>query len=104
MPQHQELEHVHHHPPHPLDQLREPRPSTAALLAAGVVAGPLYVGVSLAQALTRPGFDLTRHPWSALANGDLGWIQVTNLIVTGVLVIAFAVGLRRVLTEGRASR
>ena len=80
------------------------RPGTAALLAAGVVAGPLYVTVSLAQALTRPGFDLTRHPWSALANGDLGWIQVINLIVTGVLVIAFAVGLRRVLTEGRASR
>ncbi len=79
-------------------------PGTAALLAAGVVAGPLYVTVSLAQALTRPGFDLTRHPWSALANGDLGWIQVTNLIVTGVLVIVFAVGLRRVLTEGRASR
>ena len=79
-------------------------PGTAALLAAGVLAGPLYVTVSLAQALTRPGFELTRHPWSALANGDLGWIQVTNLIVTGVLVIAFAVGLRRVLTEGRASR
>jgi hypothetical membrane protein len=80
------------------------RPGTEALLAAGVVAGPLYVTVSLAQALSRPGFDLTRHPWSALATGDLGWIQVTNLIVTGVLVIVFAVGLRRVLTEGRASR
>ena len=80
------------------------RPGTAALLAAGAVAGPLYVGVALAQALTRQGFDLTRHPWSVLANGELGWIQVTNLIVTGVLVIAFAVGLRRVLAEGRASR
>ncbi len=80
------------------------RPGTAALIAAGVVAGPLYVGVALAQALTRQGFDLTRHPWSVLANGELGWIQVTNLIVTGVLVIAFAVGLRRVLAEGRASR
>ena len=68
------------------------------------MAGPLYVGVSLAQALTRQGFDLTRHPWSALANGELGWIQVTNLIVTGVLVIVFAVGLRRVLAAGRASR
>ena len=59
------------------------RPGTAALIAAGAVAGPLYVGVALAQALTRQGFDLTRHPWSVLANGELGWIQVTNLIVTG---------------------
>jgi hypothetical membrane protein len=81
-----------------------PRAHTTVLLAAGVVAGPLYVGVSLAQALTRTGFDLTRHPWSALANGDLGWIQTANLIVTGVLVIAFAAGLRRALTEGRAGR
>lgn len=80
------------------------RSSTPVLLWAGAVAGPLYVGVSLAQALTRPGFDLTRHPWSVLANGDLGWIQVANLIVTGMLVIVFAVGLRRTLTEGRAGR
>jgi hypothetical protein len=74
------------------------------LLAAGVVAGPLYVGVSLAQALTREGFDLTRHPWSALANGDLAWIQMANLAVTGLLVMAFAAGLRRVLATGRGSR
>lgn len=80
------------------------RPGTAALLAAGVVAGPFYVTVSLTQALTRSGFGLTRHPWSALANGDLGWIQVANLMVTGLLVIAFAVGVRRVQTDGRASR
>lgn len=80
------------------------RPSTPVLLWAGAVAGPLYVGVSLTQALTRPGFDLTRHPWSVLANGDLGWIQVSNLIVTGLLVVVFAVGLWRTLTEGRASR
>ncbi|MBB2922139.1 DUF998 domain-containing protein [Cellulomonas cellasea] len=76
---------------------------TRALLTAGVVAGPLYVGTSLAQALTRPGFDLTRHPWSALAHGDLGWLQVTNLVVTGTLVIAFAAGLHRALGPGRGA-
>lgn len=80
------------------------RSGPSVLLWAGAVAGPLYVAVSLSQALTRPGFDLTRHPWSVLANGDLGWIQVTNLIVTGVLVIVFAVGLRQTLVEGPASR
>src|SRR4030088_2017127 len=51
-------------------------------------AGPFYVAVSLAQALTRDGFDLTRHAWSMLANGSLGWIQITNLIVTGLIVIS----------------
>jgi hypothetical protein len=78
--------------------------ATRSLLTAGLVAGPLYVGVSLAQALTREAFDLTRHPWSALANGDLGWVQMANLIGTGLLVGTFAAGLRRVLAGGRGSR
>ena len=69
--------------------------STRTLLAAGLVAGPLYVTVSLAQALTRDAFDLTRHPWSALANGDLGWVQMANLAGTGLLVLACAAGLAR---------
>lgn len=68
---------------------------TRSLLGYGVIAGPFYVVVSLAQALTRDGFDLTRHSWSLLSNGDLGWLQITNFIVTGLMVLAFAVGLGR---------
>ena len=73
---------------------------TAVLLTGGIVAGPLYVAVSLTQALTREGFVLTRHAWSVLANGDLGWIQITNLLLTGTLLIGFALGLRRVWRSG----
>jgi hypothetical protein len=40
---------------------------TRALLASGVVAGPLFVAVALLQALTRDGFDLRRHPLSLLS-------------------------------------
>ena len=36
------------------------RLSTRTLLLGGVLAGPLYLIVGLLQALTRPGFDLTR--------------------------------------------
>jgi hypothetical protein len=74
---------------------------TRALLVCGVVAGPLYVLVSVTQALTRDGFDPSRHAWSLLANGDLGWVHVANLVVTGLLTVAFAFGLRRVLRPGR---
>lgn len=74
---------------------------TRALLACGVAAGPLYVLVSATEALTRDGFDPARHPWSLLANGDLGWVHVANLVVTGLLTVAFAAGLRRVLRPGR---
>jgi uncharacterized protein DUF998 len=74
---------------------------TKTLLACGVVAGPRYVLVSLTEALTRDGFDLARHQWSLLSNGDLGWIHIANLVVTGLVTVAFAVGLRHALRPGR---
>jgi Protein of unknown function (DUF998) len=74
---------------------------TRALLACGVAAGPLFIVVALLQVLTRDGFDLSRHPLSLLSLGDLGWIQIGNFVVTGLLAVAFAVGLRRVLHPGR---
>jgi len=70
---------------------------TKSLLGYGLLAGPLYLGVSLAQALTRDGFDLSKHAWSLLANGDLGWIQIMNFVVAGLATVAAAVGLRRAL-------
>jgi hypothetical protein len=78
------------------------RVSTRTLLTGGVVAGPLYVAVWLGQAFTREGFDLTRHPASLLANGGPGWIQTANFVISGLLVIGAAIGLRRSLT-GRGS-
>lgn len=74
---------------------------TRALLICGLIAGPFYIAVGLIQALTRPGFDITRHDLSLLANGDLGWIQIANLVLTGLLVIAFAFGVRQALSAGR---
>jgi hypothetical membrane protein len=68
---------------------------TRSLLGWGAVAGPFYLAVSLAQALSREGFDLSRHPWSLLENGSLGWIQSANFVLTGAMVAAFAVGLAR---------
>jgi hypothetical membrane protein len=66
---------------------------TRLLLAAGAAAGPFYLALGLAQALTRPGFDLTRHELSQLALGDWGWVQVANFYVSGLLVVAGAIGI-----------
>ena len=74
---------------------------TGVLLTCGVVAGPVYLVVGFAQAFLRPGFDPAHNDLSVLANGDLGWIQITNLIVTGLLTLLFAIGTRRAL-RGRA--
>jgi hypothetical protein len=76
---------------------------TRALLACGVVAGPLYVMVTLAQALTRDGFDLRQHRFSWLTAGDLGWIHQSNMVLVGVLTVLFAVGVRQVLRTGRGA-
>jgi hypothetical protein len=75
---------------------------TKALLGCGLAAGPVWVGVVLIQMLTRTGFDIRRHAVSQLTLGDLGWIQVANFILAGLLVVAFAIGTRRALDAGRA--
>lgn len=74
--------------------------STRRLLACGAAAGPLFLVVALAQAATRDGFDLGRHPVSLLSLGELGWVQITNFVVAGLLYLAYAVGLQRVLRGG----
>jgi hypothetical protein len=73
-------------------------------LAAGVAAAPLFTVVALAQAVTRAGFDLTRHPVSMLSNGDLGWLQITSFALCGLLSIAAAAGTRAALRGGRGER
>jgi hypothetical protein len=77
-----------------------PDTGTQMLLRCGIVAGPLYTVVAYGQAFTREGFDITRHALSLLSNGSLGWLQIANFLITGVLVIACAVGLGRVLSHG----
>lgn len=71
--------------------------ATRSLLTCAVVASPLWAAVSLTQAATRQGFDITRHPLSALSNGSLGWLQITNFLLAGTLLALGASGLRRSL-------
>jgi hypothetical membrane protein len=71
--------------------------ATRGLLMCGVLAGAIYLAVGIAQGLLRDGFDFGRHPLSVLANGPGGWVQTANFVVTGLLVVAAAVGFQRVL-------
>jgi len=82
-------------------QIGYPGGRTVRLLACGVAAGPLFLAVWLIQALTRDGFDLTHHPLSLLSLGERGWIQIANFVVTGVLYVLCAAGMRRVLRTGQ---
>lgn len=74
---------------------------TRQLLICGMMAGPLYTVVGLMQAFTRPGFTITRHTLSLLENGDLGWLEITAFLITGLLFIASAIGMRQALRGNR---
>lgn len=71
------------------------------LVGAGALAAPLFTVAVVVQAATREGYDITRHPASMLALGDLGWVQTTSFVVTGLLSVAGAAGARRLLRGGR---
>jgi hypothetical protein len=76
----------------------DPNRRTRTLLASGIAAGPVFFAVGIAQALTRAGYDIRRNAISQLSLGDLGWIQISSFLVTGLLALACAVGVRRALT------
>lgn len=84
--------------------LTTPSAATRRLLACGVLAGPLFVATAIAQAATRDGFDPVAHPMSMLSLSDLGWIQITNFIVAGLLALVGAVGLGRALDGGPGAK
>jgi hypothetical protein len=71
------------------------------LLYCGIVAGPLFIAASLIQGFTRTGFDLARHPLSLLSLGSLGWVQIVNFVVSGILYVLGAVGQRAALRRSR---
>lgn len=77
---------------------------TRSMLGWGVVAGPFYLVFALTLALTRQGFDLSKHPLSLLTLGDGGWLQTLNFALTGIMVMVAGWGmLRAVERRGRSA-
>ncbi len=70
---------------------------TRVLLSCGIITGPLFFAVAIIQAITRPGYNIRQNAISQLNLGDLGWIQITSFVLTGLLAVASAIGVRRML-------
>ena len=77
---------------------------TRWLLTGGVIGPVLFVVVLLVEGWTRADYDPMTMFGSLLSLGDLGWQQVANFVLGGLLVLAGAFGLARVLTDGPGCR
>jgi hypothetical protein len=77
---------------------------TKSLLGYGVLAGVVFEASIIIQGVTRHGFRIAHDDASLLANGPLGWIQVTTFLVAGAMTIAAAVGARRAMASRWAPR
>jgi hypothetical protein len=67
------------------------------LLGCGIVGPLLFMTMFLVEGATRADYSPLRHPVSSLSIGELGWMQIANFIITGALLIAFALGVQRAL-------
>jgi hypothetical membrane protein len=77
---------------------------TRWLLTGGVIGPVLFVAVFVAEGWTRAGYDPMRVFVSLLSLSDQGWQQVASFVVSGLLMLAGAVGLGRVLVDGPGCR
>jgi Protein of unknown function (DUF998) len=57
---------------------------TRVLLTCCIITGPLFFGVAIIQAFTRSGYDIRQNAISQMSLGDLGWIQISSFLLTGL--------------------
>jgi hypothetical membrane protein len=80
----------------------ERRRSVIATLAAAGIAGPLiFAMVAVVHSLLRSDHSLVALPISALATGPSGWVQDVNFVITGVLFLAYPIGLHLEVRQTR---
>ena len=76
---------------------------TQLLLACGVLGSGLFTVVYLIEGATRPGYNPWLQAVGNLSLSDQGWLQVVNFIVSGLLILGFAIGLRQTLCSGEGA-
>lgn len=77
--------------------------TTKLLLACGVIGPFLFTIVYLIEGAMRPGYNPWLQAVSALSLSEQGWMQIVNFIVSGLLILGFALGVRRTLRVGKGA-
>lgn len=68
-----------------------------SLVIYGAIAGIFYLTLGILLGINRDGFDFTIHPLSLLMLGEDGHWQRANFYLTGLMVIAAAIGILRAM-------
>jgi hypothetical membrane protein len=76
---------------------------TTRFLLCGAIGPLLFVVVFLVEGAIRPEYNASQTTISTLSWGDQGWIQIASFCLFGLLMLCFAIGLRRSLRTGPAS-
>src|SRR5215471_11184003 len=76
---------------------------TRLLIACGAIGPILFVLLLLIEGATRPGYDAWTQAGSALSLSEQGWMQITNFIVSGLLILGFVVGVRQAFRRGQGA-
>lgn len=71
---------------------------------AGIIGPVLFVGVFTVEGLLRPGYNALSMYISALSLGPRGWVQITNFIVLGLLLLAFTNGVMSEFGQIKSAR
>jgi hypothetical protein len=75
---------------------------TNTLLLCGAIACPLFIFIVLIEGIMRPNYNSFLYPLSSLSIGNTGWTQILNFIFTGILFIAFSLGLKQIGNSDKA--
>jgi len=80
----------------------ERRRSAIAVLAVTGIVGPiLFAVVAVVHSLLRSDHSLVALPISALATGPSGWVQDVNFLITGIVLLAYPIGLHLEVRQRR---
>jgi hypothetical protein len=71
---------------------------------AGIISPILFVGIFTIEGVLRSGYSPLKMYISALSLGDRGWIQITNFMVFGILLLIFTLKISAEFPTGIASR
>ena len=68
---------------------------TRLLLLCGPIGCMLCIVVFIVVGMATSDYSSLKHPVSSLSLNGFGWVQKTNFIISGILIFAFAFGLRK---------